>query len=75
MTTNETLWFRDQRPFNALRRQVIPELSHRKAGTRQLGIWSAASSSGQELYSVALLLEEDCPQILTAGVSTCWAPT
>lgn len=63
MTTNETLWFRDQRPFNALRRHVLPELIKRKGDAKQLGIWSAASSSGQELYSIALLIEEDFPQL------------
>jgi chemotaxis protein methyltransferase CheR len=63
MTTNETLWFRDQRPFNALTRQVIPELMQRKGNAKQLGIWSAASSSGQELYSIALLIEESFPQL------------
>jgi chemotaxis protein methyltransferase CheR len=63
MTTNETLWFRDQRPFDALRKTVLPELIARKQATRQLSIWSAASSSGQELYSVAISLQEDFPQL------------
>ncbi len=63
MTTNETLWFRDQRPFDALRRTIIPQLMERNAITRRLSIWSAGCSSGQELYSVAILLEEDFPQL------------
>jgi chemotaxis protein methyltransferase CheR len=63
MTTNETLWFRDQRPFNALRKTIIPQVLQRNATVRRLSIWSAACSSGQELYSVAMLLEEDFPQL------------
>jgi chemotaxis protein methyltransferase CheR len=63
MTTNETSWFRDQRPFAALRQHVIPKLVEANARSRRLAIWSAASSSGQELYSVAMLLEDEFPQL------------
>lgn len=63
MTTNETLWFRDKAPFDALRDQVIPAVIARNGPARQLSIWSAASSSGQELYSVTILLEEEFPQL------------
>ncbi|MDE3205890.1 MAG: protein-glutamate O-methyltransferase CheR [Acidobacteriota bacterium] len=69
MTINETLWFRDKRPFDALRSHVLPDLVSRKASARQLSIWSAASSSGQELYSVAILLEESFPQLRDWRVS------
>jgi chemotaxis protein methyltransferase CheR len=56
LTTNETLFFRDMAPFEALRLQLIPELLVTKP--RKLTIWSAASSSGQEAYSIAMLLKE-----------------
>ncbi|MCE2571564.1 protein-glutamate O-methyltransferase [Motilimonas eburnea] len=51
MTTNETLWFRDTYPFQLLVDKLYPELS---ANKRPLKIWSAASSSGQEPYSIAM---------------------
>jgi chemotaxis protein methyltransferase CheR len=51
MTTNETLWFRDEYPFQLLKNKVLPELTGRKNPIR---IWSAASSSGQEPYSIAM---------------------
>lgn len=56
MTTNETLFFRDLRPFEALRDYVLPELT--AAGGKELRIWSAAASSGQEAYSLAMLWKE-----------------
>ena len=51
MTTNETLWFRDQYPFDILTSRLLPEFE--KLG-RPLKIWSSASSSGQEPYSIAM---------------------
>jgi chemotaxis protein methyltransferase CheR len=63
LTTNETSWFRDIHPFEALRETVLRELIERRSRTRRLGIWSAASSSGQELYSVAMLIEEHLPEL------------
>ena len=74
MTTNETLWLRDVHPFNALKRTILPSLIERKGTTHQLSVWSAASSSGQEIFSFALILEEDFPN-WGAGGWTCWAPT
>lgn len=59
MTTGETFFFRDNVPFDVLRRQVLPEIAMRCHSTgRALRIWCAASSTGQEPYSVAMLLAE-----------------
>lgn len=55
MTTNETLWFRDQYPFDLLKNKLLPELGNTP---RPLKIWSAASSSGQEPYSIAMSVAE-----------------
>jgi chemotaxis protein methyltransferase CheR len=56
MTTNETSWFRDHHPFDALGSRILPDLLVRRAAQRQLSIWSAGCSSGQEPYSVAMVL-------------------
>ena len=57
ITTNETLFFRDIAAFNALRDSVLPNLI-KSAGPRRLRIWSAAASSGQEVYRIAMTLLE-----------------
>lgn len=57
MTTNETLWFRDVHPFNILGDRVLPELTA-QPGFRPLRIWSSASSTGQEAYSISMVIEE-----------------
>lgn len=56
MTTNETLWFRDSHPFNILREKLLPELQ--KGSSGPMRVWSAACSSGQEPYSISMVVEE-----------------
>lgn len=68
LTTNETSWFRDLNPFVALRDVVIPELIDR--GRSPLRIWSAACSTGQEAYSIAMILTEDFPFVRSNIVAT-----
>ena len=64
MTTNETSFFRDVHPFEALRKVVFPELLAKNGG--RMSLWSAASSTGQEAYSLAMLVAEHFP---TAAVT------
>jgi chemotaxis protein methyltransferase CheR len=63
MTTNETFFFRDKVPFDHLREAVIPELLKARASRRSLRIWCAASSTGQEPYSIAMCLKEIGPAL------------
>jgi chemotaxis protein methyltransferase CheR len=58
MTTNETFFFRDKIPFDHLRETILPALMQARASRRSLRIWSAASSTGQEPYSIAMCLKE-----------------
>ncbi|HEY0331860.1 MAG TPA: protein-glutamate O-methyltransferase CheR [Rhodopseudomonas sp.] len=58
MTTNETFFFRDKLPFDHLREEIIPALLQARAGRRALRIWCAAGSTGQEPYSIAMVLKE-----------------
>jgi chemotaxis protein methyltransferase CheR len=58
MTTNETFFFRDKIPFDHLRETILPALLRARASRRSLRIWSAASSTGQEPYSIAMCLKE-----------------
>ena len=58
MTTNETSFFRDGRPFEQLQHLVLPRLVRERADKRALRIWSAAASTGQEAYSIAMCLDE-----------------
>ena len=63
MTTNETSFFRDAHPFESLRLTIIPEMIRDQAAKRTLNIWSAACSTGQEAYSIAMLLAERFPEL------------
>lgn len=58
MTINETSFFRDQRPFELLRTELLPGFIARRRSVRALRIWSAACSTGQEALSIAILLRE-----------------
>lgn len=62
MTTNETSFFRDVHPFAALREHVLPELLVKNASARSLKIWCAAASSGQEPYTIAMVLRDVVPK-------------
>ena len=61
LTTNETSWFRDGDPFTALTSTVMPALLAARGPNERLQIWSAASSSGQEPYTIAMLLDDALP--------------
>jgi chemotaxis protein methyltransferase CheR len=67
MTTNETFFFRDASTFDTFRKSVLPNLVAARAQAKTLRIWFAACSSGQEPYSVAMILEEE--RALMAGWS------
>jgi chemotaxis protein methyltransferase CheR len=58
MTTNESFFFRDDKPFVHFRNQALPRLLAARGAGAPLRIWSAASSSGQEAYSIAMILTE-----------------
>jgi chemotaxis protein methyltransferase CheR len=64
MTTNETTFFRDVRPFEVLRTVVLPGLISKQAPDRCLNIWFAACSTGQEPYSVAIMIRDHFPSLL-----------
>jgi len=69
LVTTETSFFRDHAPFETLRKVVLPELIRKRQGERRLSIWCAASSTGQEPYSLALLLREHFPELAAWRVS------
>ena len=64
MTVNETSFFRDLKPFEMLRETILPRLIEQRREQRRLRIWSAASSTGQEAYSVAMLIAEHFPALV-----------
>ena len=59
MVTNETSFFRDSRPFQQFKALVLPSLLERRASEKHIRIWCAASSTGQEPYSLAMILSEE----------------
>lgn len=61
MTTNETLFFRDKYPYDALREMILPELSKSLPASSRINIWSAACSKGQEPYSIAMTVMQALP--------------
>ncbi|WP_435768361.1 CheR family methyltransferase [Nocardioides sp. SYSU DS0651] len=75
LTINETSWFRDHSPYQAFAEVMLPDLVERRRLTKRLRIWSAACSSGQEAYSIAMLLDQHLPsdwtyEIVATDVST-----
>lgn len=61
LTTNETSWFRDSDPFTALRQSIFPTLAKTRSN-REIRVWAAACSSGQEPYSI-LMTAQDTPEL------------
>src|SRR3954452_13581713 len=59
LLNNETYFFRDRAPFDLLSRYALPELAKRREKSRRIRIWSAGCSTGQEVYSLAMLFAED----------------
>ena len=64
MTTNETSFFRDLHPFEALKKYILPELLVSNAASRQVNLWCGAASTGQECCSVLMTIAESAPQLL-----------
>ncbi len=65
LTTNETSFFRDIHPFETLKKVVLPDIIEKRSSKREVNIWCGASSSGQEPYTIALVLKNDFPQLNT----------
>ncbi len=64
MTINETFFFRDMHPFEALQETIIPQLIESRRQTQTINIWAGACSSGQEPYSIAIVLREHFPELM-----------
>jgi chemotaxis protein methyltransferase CheR len=63
MTTNETFFFRDNKPFDIFKESILPHLLKARSGQKSLRIWNAACSTGQEPYSLAMLLKEEAAKM------------
>ncbi len=63
MTTNESFFFRDQKPFTLFQKTLLPRLLTARAAKKQIRIWSAAASSGQEAYSLAMICAEEAAKL------------
>ena len=64
MTTNETSFFRDLHPFESLKKSILPRIIESRRGERRLNIWSAACSTGQEPYTIAMIIREHFPELI-----------
>jgi chemotaxis protein methyltransferase CheR len=64
MTTNETSFFRDGEPFEVLQEEILPELIEKRKAKKELRIWCAAASTGQEPYSLCMLMRDNFPELL-----------
>lgn len=69
LLTHETSFFRDQKPFEVLRDRIIPELMRARKDQRRLSIWSAACSTGQEPYTIAMTIAANFPDLLRWDLS------
>jgi chemotaxis protein methyltransferase CheR len=63
MTTNESFFFRDRKPFVLFQKNLLPQLLAARAAKNKIRIWSAASSSGQEAYSIAMICAEEAAKL------------
>ena len=68
MTTNETMFFRDVHPFESIRDHILPALIKKNSEEKKLHIWCAASSTGQEPYSLAILIKESFPDLASWNI-------
>lgn len=68
MTTNETFWFRDTYPFTYLKNTIFPEMQEENTH-KKLRIWSSACSSGQEPYSISMIIDEYCKSAFSKNIN------